>query len=113
MATLNKLSIKVFIGNLRYKAWPILFHKHNRPKMIFLRKNIHENSNPVQTNENNKDQLYFFHPGFREENKGPFKSSFEITRNFIKDEDETNLMDEVEPHLKRLVYEKDHWDEVN
>ena len=22
-------------------------------------------------------------------------------------------MSEVEPHLKRLVYEKDHWDEVH
>ena len=27
-------------------------------------------------------------------------------------EEEAALMSEVEPHLKRLVYEKDHWDEV-
>ena len=35
-----------------------------------------------------------------------------IVPDFINEEEETSLCKEVEPHLKRLVYEKDHWDEA-
>ena len=40
------------------------------------------------------------------------QSSFRLHPNFITPEEEENLMKEVEPHLKRQVYEKDHWDDV-
>ena len=40
------------------------------------------------------------------------QSSFRLYPDFISLEEEENLMKEVEPHLKRQVYEKDHWDEV-
>ena len=38
--------------------------------------------------------------------------SLKIIPNFITDKDEESLVKEVEPHLKRLVYEKNHWDEA-
>ena len=38
--------------------------------------------------------------------------SFKIIPDFINEEEELSLVKEVEPHLKRLVYEKDHWDEA-
>ena len=39
-------------------------------------------------------------------------NSFRIIPNFISEEEEVALCKEVEPHLKRLVYEKNHWDEA-
>ena len=38
--------------------------------------------------------------------------SLKIIPNFITEKDEESLVKEVEPHLKRLVYEKNHWDEA-
>lgn len=38
--------------------------------------------------------------------------SFKHIKDFITETEEENLVKEVEPHLKRLVYEKDHWDEA-
>ena len=41
-----------------------------------------------------------------------FRASFLVHEDFVTAEEEAALMAEVEPHLGRLVYEKDHWDEV-
>lgn len=38
--------------------------------------------------------------------------SLRLLPDFITNDEEQNLVHEVEPHLKRLVYEKDHWDEA-
>ena len=35
-----------------------------------------------------------------------------IVPDFINEQEETSLCKEVQPHLQRLVYEKDHWDEA-
>ena len=40
------------------------------------------------------------------------ESSFVVINDFINEAEESALIKEVEPHLKRLVYEKDHWDEA-
>ena len=40
-------------------------------------------------------------------------SSFRLIKDFVSTTEEESLFKEVEPHLKRQVYEKDHWDEVN
>ena len=59
---------------------------------------------------------YSFHPGFRDSDSDSFKESFcksfLIYEDFISEAEEENLCREVDPHLKRLVYEKDHWDEA-
>lgn len=36
-----------------------------------------------------------------------------VIDDFISDEEEQALLKEVEPHLKRLRYQKDHWDNVS
>lgn len=40
------------------------------------------------------------------------KGNIAVYQDFITEEEEHSLFDEVEPHLKRLRYEKDHWDDV-
>ncbi len=41
-----------------------------------------------------------------------FCKSFTLYQDFITPVEESNLVIEVDPHLKRQVYEKDHWDDV-
>jgi len=41
-----------------------------------------------------------------------FFNSFTFCEDFISDIEESNLVLEVQPHLERQVYEKDHWDEA-
>ena len=41
-----------------------------------------------------------------------FYNSFHLYEDFISPIEESNLVTEVQPHLERQVYEKDHWDEV-
>jgi len=36
-----------------------------------------------------------------------------VILNFITEKEEANLLAEIEPHMKRLPYEKDHWDDVD
>lgn len=40
-------------------------------------------------------------------------ATMNIYNNFISPEEETSLINEVEPYLKRLRYEESHWDDVN
>ena len=57
---------------------------------------------------------YSFHPAFTSsEWRQKFSGSFVILEDFVSAEEETSIMKEVEPHLKRQVYEKDHWDDVS
>lgn len=58
---------------------------------------------------NQKYPNIYFHPGFCEDNKEKFAESFLIFDNFVTEYEEKTFMKEVEPHLKRHVYEKDHW----
>lgn len=39
-------------------------------------------------------------------------SSMRIYPNFVTEEEESSLLSELEPQLKRLRYEYDHWDNV-
>lgn len=36
-----------------------------------------------------------------------------VYKDFITEEEEKSLFDEVEPYLKRLKYEENHWDDVS
>ena len=38
--------------------------------------------------------------------------SCSVRENFITEEEEKSLLKEIEPHMKRLKYEKSHWDDV-
>lgn len=56
---------------------------------------------------------FVFSPTFPDELKDEFRSSFIVHENFASPEEEDRLMAEFEPHLKRHIYEKDHWDNVS
>ncbi|GFG39502.1 hypothetical protein Cfor_00497 [Coptotermes formosanus] len=52
--------------------------------------------------------------------KNPSSASREIVmrdmrviENFLNEEEERSLHEEVEPHMRRLRYEFDHWDDVS
>ena len=60
-----------------------------------------------------KYQHFYFHPGFNPDNKEKFAESFLVFENFVSEGEERTFMKEIEPHLKRHVYEKDHWDDVS
>lgn len=38
--------------------------------------------------------------------------SFIVYNDFISEEEETSLMNELEPYMRRLRYERDHWDDA-
>ena len=42
-----------------------------------------------------------------------FAKSFQIFDDFITESEESSFISEMEPHLKRHIYEKDHWDDVS
>lgn len=39
-------------------------------------------------------------------------ADLQVYVDFVSEEEERSLLDEVEPHLKRLKYEENHWDDV-
>lgn len=46
------------------------------------------------------------------EEKSKFLKDMKVIPNFITDKEEQSIFQEVEPYLKRLHYESDHWDDV-
>ena len=54
-----------------------------------------------------------FHQGWRDEDEMKFAKSFQIFDDFITESEESSFISEMEPHLKRHIYEKDHWDDVS
>ena len=86
--------------------------------VLFLRRLISVQSNHRSysniTSNLQKSQTEF-NPIEEKWNPEIFKNlqdSFKIIPDFINEEEEMALFKEVEPHLKRLVYEKNHWDEA-
>lgn len=53
-----------------------------------------------------------FSPEHTSESAKSFAKSFRLITDFITETEEDQLFKEAEPHLKRLPYEKDHWDEA-
>lgn len=53
-----------------------------------------------------------FHPSFDPQFIEPFRASFLVYKDFVTEEEESNFMLEMEPHLKRHIYEKNHWDDA-
>lgn len=45
--------------------------------------------------------------------KPVFDTDLQIIENFISVDEEASLLAEIEPYIKRLRYEYDHWDDVN
>lgn len=57
-------------------------------------------------------EYFYFHSSCHLETRASVASSFEVIRNYISEDEEAVLMKEVEPHLGRLKYEYNHWDDA-
>lgn len=44
--------------------------------------------------------------------KNNFLNDMIVEENFLSEKEEMQLFNEVEPYMKRLLYEFDHWDDV-
>ena len=64
------------------------------------------------TTSTTPSHLYSFHPNFPEEHQLSFLQSFLVLEEVVTEEEEATFMKEMEPHLKRHIYEKDHWDDA-
>lgn len=42
-----------------------------------------------------------------------FLEGMTVHKDFITDAEEKSILDEIEPYLKRMRYEFDHWDDVS
>lgn len=59
----------------------------------------------------NASKLFYYHPTFEDkEEQIKLEKSFQVFGNFISEEEEARLEKGVEPVLKRLRYEANHWD---
>nr|XP_053639416.1 uncharacterized protein LOC128693669 isoform X1 [Cherax quadricarinatus] len=56
-------------------------------------------------------QYLYFHPPCQLETRIAVMSNFEVIQDYINEEEEAVLVKEVEPHLRRLKYQFDHWDD--
>ena len=64
------------------------------------------------TTSTTPSHLYSFHPNFPEEHQLSFLRSFLVLEEVVTEDEEATFMKEMEPHLKRHIYEKDHWDDA-
>ena len=71
------------------------------PNFLSQYRSIVDNTS-VKDNSNNND--------FKDW-KEKLHSTMKVYENFINDEEEKSLINEVDPYLKRLRYEYDHWDD--
>ena len=70
-------------------------------------------STPTPTSTpSSTSHLYHFHPSFPSCLEERFTSSFLVMEEVVTEEEEQSFMEEMESHLKRHVYEKDHWDDA-
>lgn len=58
----------------------------------------------------NYSNLIYFHPEWPQSLMEKFKGSCLIIPDFISMSEENSLLQEIEPHMKRLRYETEHWD---
>ena len=56
---------------------------------------------------------YYFHPACSEETVGAVGKAFQVVLDFVSKDEESKVLAHVEPHLKRMKYEHDHWDGVS
>ncbi|XP_055389230.1 alpha-ketoglutarate-dependent dioxygenase alkB homolog 7, mitochondrial [Condylostylus longicornis] len=63
--------------------------------------------------KHSSDNIFIdFHGNWPETEKSVFLNEMRVLPNFLSNEEEAQLLDEVEPYLKRLRYEFDHWDDA-
>ena len=68
---------------------------------------------PRFSSTNVHNSSFAFTNNWSDDKRREFINSFLIYNDFISKSEEEQFMSEVEPHLKRHIYEKDHWDDVS
>jgi alkylated DNA repair protein alkB family protein 7 len=53
-----------------------------------------------------------FKGNWPEDVKAKFLKDVQVIEDFISPEDESSVIQEIEPYLKRMRYERDHWDDA-
>lgn len=85
--------------------------------LLCMRSNCHEATTLTNCNSevvpHSAAECYFFHDALKDCNRKDIKSSYSVCLNFVKEHEAQNLLKEVEPHLQRLRYEYNHWDDVS
>ncbi|XP_055910260.1 alpha-ketoglutarate-dependent dioxygenase alkB homolog 7, mitochondrial [Eupeodes corollae] len=69
-------------------------------------------STVLSTNSESGYSCIEFHGHWPEEEQTNFLKDMRIIQDFISVEEETKLFEEIEPYIKRLRYEFDHWDDA-
>ncbi|XP_045135841.1 alpha-ketoglutarate-dependent dioxygenase alkB homolog 7, mitochondrial-like isoform X2 [Portunus trituberculatus] len=64
------------------------------------------------TSVDENTEFFHFYPTCLAETIASVSSSFTVVPDMVTEAEEAMLMKEVEPHLKRLKYEFDHWDDA-
>ena len=59
------------------------------------------------------EDLYKFCGNFPAERRAGFMASFRLQLDFVSRAEEEPFVSEMEPHLTRHKYERDHWDNVS
>lgn len=54
-----------------------------------------------------------FQGNWPEDERKNFIKDMQVIPSFISEDEEIHLLNEIEPYLKRLRYEFDHWDDVS
>lgn len=90
------------------------------PVLVFEMTIVFSSSTDLGYNEGDKKipaanaaaELFHYHPSCNTKTRTSVSSDFTLFTNFITQEEEDVLRKELDPHLKRLKYEFDHWDDV-
>ncbi|CAH1719017.1 unnamed protein product [Chironomus riparius] len=66
----------------------------------------------LKYNPNVVNSLMEFEGNWPEDVKEKFIQDMGVVENFISEQEEQEILTEIEPYLKRLKYERDHWDDA-
>ncbi|KAG5684183.1 hypothetical protein PVAND_013423 [Polypedilum vanderplanki] len=66
----------------------------------------------LKSDKNVGKNLMEFEGNWPDEVKEKFINDMGVIENFITPDEENQILTEIEPYLKRLRYERDHWDEA-
>ncbi|XP_014254568.1 alpha-ketoglutarate-dependent dioxygenase alkB homolog 7, mitochondrial [Cimex lectularius] len=84
-------------------------NKKVQKALIYVGKRYVLSSSKIQTRIEVPKWIYF-HKDSDSQKKQELLKDLSISNDFIDDDEEKSIMDEIGPYLKRMRYEYDHWD---
>ncbi|KFB40228.1 AGAP000760-PA-like protein [Anopheles sinensis] len=72
----------------------------------------HQKEHPTDNHSNLQSNLLSFAGQWPDNDRISFVADMRVFENFISEQEEISLLEEIEPYLKRLRYEFDHWDDA-